>query len=158
MCGLPLREKEKCLIRKFLKKSSISNISNGVKVNKNVFYTVGIPHIFGTVKSKLAICYNESKRLEVRESRRIRILEAQELRKKDKEIEESLKKYLTPTGRIRNDVLEKEKRLDGYMCLFCTKKSISEKEMIRIYFDKDIIEKAFRTLKVFQTYSQSDFG
>ena len=101
----------------------------------------------GTVTGKLAICYNESKGLEARESRRIKILEAQELRKEDKEVDESFKKYLTPTGRIRNDVLKKEEELDGYMCLFCTKKSISEKEIVRLYFNKDIIEKAFRTLK-----------
>ena len=49
LCGLPLREKEKGLIRKFIKKNSINNISNRVKVNKNIFYTVGIPHMFGTV-------------------------------------------------------------------------------------------------------------
>ena len=147
LCGLPLREKEKGLIRKFVKKNSINNISNRVKVNKSIFYTVGIPHMFGTVTGKLAICYNESKGLETRESRRIKILEAQALRKESKEVDESFKKYLTPTGRIKKDVLKKEEELDGYMCLFCTKKSISEKEMVRLYFDKDIIEKAFRTMK-----------
>ena len=147
LCGLPLREKEKGIIRKLIKKSQINNISNMVNVNKNVFYAVGISHTFGSVKGKLSICYNESKKLEKRESRRIRILEAQGLRKEGEEIDENLKKYLTPTGRIRNDVLEKEEELDGYMCLFCTRKSISEKEMVRLYFDKDVIEKAFRTLK-----------
>ena len=74
-----------------------------------------IPHMFGTVTGKLSICYNESKGLEARESRRIKILEAQELRKEDKEIDESFKQYLTPTGRIRNDVLKKEEELDGYI-------------------------------------------
>ena len=43
--------------------------------------------------------------------------------------------------------MEKEEELDGYMCLFCTRKSLSVKEMVTLYFDKDVIEKAFRTLK-----------
>ena len=81
------------------------------------------------------------------ESRRIKILKAQELRKEGKEIDENFKKYLTPTGRVRDDVLKKEEELDGYSCLFCTKKTVSEKELVRLYFDKDVIEKAFRTLK-----------
>ena len=35
---------------------------------------------------------------------------------------------------------------DGYTCIFSTK-NITDKDMVRLYFDKDIIEKAFRTLK-----------
>ena len=84
LCGLPLRDKEKRIIRKSLKKNPIDNIANMVTVNKNIFYAVGISHVFGSVKGKLAICYNESKRLEVTESRRVKILETQELRRRNK--------------------------------------------------------------------------
>ena len=146
LCGLPFREKEKNIIRKFLQAGSISHVSNMVQVGNSVFYVKGVPHSFGSIKGKLIICYNESKKMEIAQSRRLKILESQKLKKEGKKIEESLDIYLTPTGRIRNDVLEKEEEFDGYSCIFCTK-NISDKNVVRLYFDKDIIEKAFRTLK-----------
>ena len=146
LCGLPLREKEKNIIRKFLKTGDMNRISNMVQVGSSVFYVKGMPHSFGSIKGKLVICYNESKKLGITQSRRLQILEAQKLKNENKVIEENVEMYLTPKGRIRTDVLEKEEELDGYSCIFCTK-NISDKEIIRLYFDKDIIEKAFKTLK-----------
>ena len=147
LCGLPLREKEKKVIKRILKKSSVTQLSNMVKINSGVLYVKGVSYRLGSINGKLAICYNESKKLEQTQSRRLNVLEAQDLRKKGKQISEHLEKYLTPTGRVRESVLKEEEGLDGYMCLFCTRKSISEKEMVRTYFDKDVIEKAFKTLK-----------
>lgn len=146
LCGLPLREKEKNIIRKFLQGGAMSHISNMVQVENSTFYVKGVSHSFGSIKGKMVICYNKSKRLEIVQSRRLKILESQKLRKEGKKIEESFEVYLTPTGRIRDDVLEKEEEFDGYSCIFCTK-NISDKHVVRLYFDKDIIEKAFRTLK-----------
>lgn len=146
LCGLPLREKEKGVIRKILKSNELSQISNMVHLGKSNFYVKGLSHSFGSVRGKLAICYNESKRVEVLERRRERILEAQELKKKNKKIDKSLERFLTLQGRIRNDVIKEEEEFDGYTCIFSTK-NIPDKEMVRLYFDKDIIEKAFKTLK-----------
>ncbi len=146
LCGLPMREKEKAIIRRTIKNDSINNISNMVTIGESIFYVKGIPHSFGSIKGKLVICYNESKKTEITESRRKRILNAQELINKNKKIEEGLRKHLTPRGRIRTDVLKKDEELDGYSCIFSTKK-ISDKEMVRLYFDKEIIERAFKTLK-----------
>ena len=124
----------------------MNRIANTTQVGNSVFYVKGMPHSFGSIKSKIVICYNESKRLEIAQSRKLKVLEAQKLRKDGEKIEESFEMYLTPTGRVRTDVLEREEEFDGYSCIFCTK-NISDKEAIRLYFDKDIIERAFRTLK-----------
>ena len=35
---------------------------------------------------------------------------------------------------------------DGYSCIFCTR-PLTEEEMLSLYFNKDLIEKAFRSLK-----------
>ena len=98
------------------------------------------------MKGKLAICYNDRKRVDIQESRHREIQNAQQLLSKGKAIKLGLEKYFTPSGRLRNRVLKEEEELDGYFCLFCTK-NISNKEIVRLYFDKDIIEKSFRTLK-----------
>ena len=146
LCGLTMREKEKNAIRKLLKKGSMDQFSNMVQINGNVIYVKGIPHKFGSIKGKLAICYNETKRIEIKESRRNKIVEAQKLINENKEILIGLDKYLTSTGRLREFVLQNAEEFDGYSCIFCTK-NIPDEDMVRLYYDKDIIEKAFRTLK-----------
>ena len=146
LCGLIMRKKEKDLIREILNKNFIDHVSKRVPVNKNIFYVHGVTHKFGSIKGKLAICYNESKRLDIRESRRKKIVACQELRKEGKKISNEYEKYLTPKGRLRESVLQEAEEFDGYSCIFCTK-NMNDRDMIKLYFDKDVIEKAFRTFK-----------
>ena len=77
LCGLALREKEKAVIRKFIKKNDLNQISNMVELGESSFYVKGLPHSFGSVRGKLAVCYNASRRVEICNRRRSRILEAQ---------------------------------------------------------------------------------
>ena len=146
LCALPLREKEKAVIRKFLKRNKLDQTSNMVDLGESSFYVKGLSHSFGSMKGKLAICYDESKKADLCRRQRSQILQAQQLRKENKKIDKSLEKFLTPQGRIRDDVVEKEQEFYGYTCIFSTK-NVPDKDMVRLYFDKDIIEKAFRTLK-----------
>ena len=146
LCGMSMRKKEKELIKKILSKNSMNHFSNRISINKNIFYVHGGSHKFGSINGKLAICYNESKKLALRENRRNKITEAQKLRKENKKTSDGFEKYLTPKGRLREAVLKEAEEFDGYSCIFCTK-NISNEDMIRLYFDKDVIEKAFRTFK-----------
>ena len=146
LCGLPMREKEKKFIRDVLARESIDQFSNMIQIRNGVFYVKCFPYKFGTINGKISICYNEDRKLEIKKSRRLMISEAQELLYENKKISDGLSKYLTPTGRLRKNILEESEEFDGYSCLFSTK-NIPDKEMIRLYYDKDIIEKAFRTLK-----------
>ena len=65
---------------------------------------------------------------------------------KKKNIKSGLEKYLTPTGRLRKEILSLESEFDGYSCIFSTKK-IPVRDIVTLYFQKEIIEKSFRTLK-----------
>ena len=47
LSGIPLKIKEKNLIRSILKKGSKNNISNIVQLNKSLFYVKKVPHKFG---------------------------------------------------------------------------------------------------------------
>lgn len=146
LCGLPIRVKEKEVIRKVLKKDLIDNFSNMVPTNTTTFYVTTVDHKIGSIRGKLAICYNEKKRLAIREGRRGKLLEAQTLLKEGKAVDGEITKYLTPKGRLRKNILESSEEFDGYSCIFCTK-SMTAEDMVRLYYDKDIIEKSFRTLK-----------
>ncbi len=87
---------------------------------------------------------NQRRALDIRESRLDEIANAQILLSKN--IKPGLEKYLTPTGRLRRDRLNLESEFDGYSCIFSTKK-ISAKDIVNLYYKKEVIEKFFRTLK-----------
>ncbi len=146
LCGIPMREVEKKTVRNFLKSGSIVNVSNRVILNKNTFYVKSMNYTFGQVKGKLAICYNHKRKDTIREARYDEIVAAQNCLSQNKSIKEGLKKYLTPTGKIKDRELKKAEEFDGYSCIFSTK-NISGKDMVKFYFDKDVVERAFRILK-----------
>ncbi len=146
LCGLPLKDREKKVLRKALKTKPISHVSNMARLGKNTFYIKSFPYKLGKIKGKLAICFNERRKVEIKESRHHEIEHAQNQILQGKPIKTGLEKYLTSQGRIRKQELEKAEEFDGYFCLFSTK-NIPDRDMLKLYFDKDIIEKAFKTLK-----------
>ena len=50
-------------------------------------------------------------------------------------------------GNVLDKELEKIEEFEGYFCIFTTKASLPKFDMVSIYFDKDLVEKAFRSLK-----------
>ena len=146
LCGLPIKSKEKAIIKKLLKDHSLAKMSNRVVINKSSFYVEAVNYEFSGIKGTLAICYNERRKVDLKESRYDEISHAQNLLSQNKVIKRGLKKYLTPSGRIRHEELAKAEEFDGYSCIFSTK-HIPKQEMISLYFDKDIVERAFKTLK-----------
>ena len=147
LCGLPVKDKEKRIIRRILKTSSMTDLSNSVVINKTVFYVKSEDYIYGGVKGKLTIYYNQKKEIGIAESRRNEIRDAQILVSQKKSINEDFVKYLTPTGRVRQAQVDAAEEFDGYSVIFSTKKNISNEDMVRLSFDKDVVERAFKTLK-----------
>ena len=147
LCGISMNNALKDIIRDILEDELINEVSNMISLSKkNVFYIKSINHSFNGVKGKLAICYNDRKRTEIKEFRHCEISNAYNLLSKGKPIKPGLERYFTASGRIKKGEVESAEEFDGYFCLFSTKK-MSNKDMIRLYFDKDVIEKSFRTLK-----------
>ena len=146
LCGLPIRSKEKMIIKKLLKDHSLAKMSNRVVINKSSFYVESVNYEFNGIKGKLAICYNERRKVDLKESRYDEISYAQSLLSENKVIKRGLDRYLTSSGRVRHKELAKAEEFDGYSCIFSTK-HIPKEEMLSLYFDKDIVERAFKTLK-----------
>lgn len=63
-----------------------------------------------------------------------------------RKIKSGLEIYFDKRGRILHDKIKESEQFDGYSCIFTTKK-ITKEEIIRLYFDKDVVEKAFRCIK-----------
>ncbi len=139
LCGIALRKKEKDVIRKMIRLDSIVDVSHRIRLSSGTLYAQSINHNVGKIKGRLVVCYNQRRALDIRESRLDEIANAQILLSKN--IKPGLEKYLTPTGRLRRDRLNLESEFDGYSCIFSTK------DIVNLYYKKEIIEKSFRTLK-----------
>lgn len=146
LCGLPIRGDLAQVVREAIKNNQFVQLANRVRLRKNVFYAIVMPHEVGGVRGTLTICFNERQHRELRESRYDEIEEAQQLLEQGKTIKAGLEKFFNGKGMVDKDALARAEEFDGYTCLFSTAK-LKKEEMIRFYFDKDLVEKAFRSLK-----------
>src|SRR5260370_40557022 len=73
-------------------------------------------------------------------------LVAQKLLAQGQCIKPGLERFFDSRGHLRTAQLTAAEEFDGYSCLFCTR-SLPLDQMLSLYFNKDIIEKAFRSLK-----------
>ena len=119
---------------------------NRVKLKSSTFYVISRPHSIGETSGKLAYCFNEHLKKEIKESRYDEIVAAQELLATNKTIKPELLKYFTQDGRLLPRRLKEAEEFDGYSCLFTTD-DISDQNLVRTYFEKDLVEKAFQSLK-----------
>ncbi len=146
LCGLPIDRGLKKILRGILSESEFLEFRNRVKLNKTRFYVKTQPHCIAGVKGKLAFCFNEKKKREVKESRYDEIENAQLLLKNGKEIKTGLKKFFGKDGRMLSSKVRAAEEFDGYSAIFTTA-SCSKEKMVKMYFDKDLVEKAFQSIK-----------
>jgi len=146
VCGLPIHKTLKKLFKTIIKDKTFLNIKNRVKLNKTIFYVVTVPYEIAETTGKLSFCYNEKKSRELRESRYDEIEEARLLLQKNRKIKVELENFFSTDGKLLIRKVKEAEETDGYMAIFTTA-SLSKEEMVRIYFDKDVVEKAFRNLK-----------
>ena len=145
LCGIPIRGKIKDKIRPLITKN-FTDIDNWVLCNKTTFYVKLIPYEIGAIKGTLAICLNAKKANALRESRHCEIKYAEALLIKSKTTKNGVEDYFNKSGKINKIKINESEEFDGYSCIFSTRK-LSKEEMIRLYFDKDVVEKAFRCVK-----------
>ena len=147
VCGIASNERLKNITRKLISKGKLTDIKQRIKMNKTVFYTFSQEYTLGGINGKLLICYNEEKEKDLRESRYDEILNAQNLLKDGKSIKEGLEKFFYRNRSLNRKAIAEAEEFDGFSFIFSTKK-ISNNEIMRLYFqDKDIVEKAFQSLK-----------
>ena len=146
LCGLPIKGKLKTTLRPLMDETRLMRLNNRVRLNKTICYVRSVPHCLQTVAGTLALCLNEQQRRDLRESRYDELVNAQALLKQQKTIKDGLAKYFDGQGNIIHHAVQAAEEFDGYSCLFSTQR-LSRQEMVRLYFDKDLVEKAFRSIK-----------
>lgn len=147
ICGLASNNVLKNITRKIVEDSKLIDIKKRIKMNKTIFYVFHQKYSIGDIEGILLICYNEQKAKDLRESRYDEIQNAQGLKNDGKEIKLGLEKYFYTDGNINHNAINQDEEFDGFSFIFSTK-DIPIAEVMRLYFhDKDIIEKAFQSLK-----------
>ncbi len=147
LCGLPIRGRLKATLRALMKTNQFVQLPNRVRLKKKtIFYVLTTSHTLAGICGTLALCLNEQQRKDLRESRYDEILRAQELLRQNKTIKEGVEKFFDKEGNIINKKMSEAEEFDGYSCIFATKK-LSREDMVRLYFDKDLVEKAFQSIK-----------
>ena len=63
-----------------------------------------------------------------------------------KEIKRGVEKFIRSDGRLITRNVKAAEELDGYSATFTTT-SLSKEHIVKMYFDKDLVEKAFQTMK-----------
>jgi transposase len=146
LCGLPLNDALKRSLRDLMAKEEFLHYRNRVRSNKTVFYVITEPYSLCGITGKLAFCFNDRLRRDIRESRYDEIAYAQELLQDGKVIKPGMEKFFGSDGRLLMGRVQKAEEFDGYSCIFTTAR-LSKEEMVRLYFEKDLVEKAFQSLK-----------
>jgi transposase len=146
LCGFAMSERLKEIIRSSVKDRTFFDIKNRVRLNKTTFHVVQKDYIIGDVKGKLAICFNERQRIDLNDFLYDEIMNAQLLISNGKSIKSGLEKFFSKSGKLLMEKIKQEEEFHGYSCIFTTAK-LSSEQMIYHYFNKDLVEKAFQSIK-----------
>ena len=146
LCGVALNPKLEKVWRRILKTGHLEEYDRYVPLNDSVFYVVTQRYRMGGVEGRLALCFNAQQKRRLKESRYHEIQDAQALLNNGESIKEGLQKFFDERKRLIPSKLAEAEEFDGCSCVFCTR-LLSKEEMVRLYFDKDLVEKAFHTLK-----------
>lgn len=120
---------------------------------KGIYHKEEIGHLYGE-ECKIVITIDQEKRNHSRVERDLLLhtLECETSKEKIAKLKKNLKPLVVPShGRRGYKIDKKEEELarkcDGRSLFFCTDTKMSGKDIVKTYFQKDYIEKAFRFLK-----------
>jgi len=147
ICGLAIKQKVQLKVEEMIKeKNELLQLKNRVRLKNTIFYCIKEKYSYSSIKGQLVLCFNEEKARMNREKRIDNIHKAQEQLKKGKPIFEGTKKYFNKDNTINENKILEAQKYDGYNVLFSTK-DLSIQEIVKPYFEKDKVEKAFRSMK-----------
>jgi transposase len=146
VCGVPLTESVKKFWRPVVQKSDRLPLEDRVQLNQTTFHVTARPYAIEQVKGTLYLCFNARQQVDLRDSRREEIVAAQQRLREGKTIKAGLDKYFDRNGKVIAKALDEAEEFDGYSCIYSTR-SLEKAVVVQLYFDKDLVEKAFRSLK-----------
>lgn len=145
ICGLAIKQNLKVTVDEFIAKKEFIQLKNRIRLQNAVIYCIKQKYSYGKIRGHIVLCFNDETARVNREKRIDTIQKAKELMTRGKPVPDGIRKYFK-NGAIDEEVLIEAQKYDGYMVLFSTKDLPPEK-IVKPYFRKDRVEKAFRSLK-----------
>src|SRR6516164_8066610 len=100
LCGVPLNPALKKFWRPWANPQLLMQFPNRVRVASSVFYTLLRPFRIDRIRGNLALCFNEQRQRDTRESRRDEIVYAQKLLAEGKAIQPGLQPFFDGPGSL----------------------------------------------------------
>lgn len=147
LCGLAIKQDVQRFVDKILhKKEGFMQLKNRVRLKNTILYCAQQKYNYGSVRGQLVLCFNEEKARINKEKRIDQINKAKALLQQKKPISEGISKFFRDDFTINESAIREAQKYDGYSVIFSTKK-LSIDEIVKPYFEKDKVEKAFRSMK-----------
>ena len=147
LCGVPLIDPLKKFWRPLLPEAQRLPFADRVSLKETTFYLTGRRYRLGRVAGTLYLCFNPRQQVDRRDCRREEIAQAQQRVREGQAIKAGLEGYFDAQGEVLLKKLHQAEEFDGYSCIFSTRRR-SKEEVVQLYFgNKDLVEKAFRSLK-----------
>lgn len=144
VAGLPLKGQLK--YRAIEMRKGINTIHNRIRLSTQILYAKSsVSNVYGH-KGKLVICSNEKVKELLKELRYDEIENAVQRIENGLDVKDKIKKFLDG-NKPNTSAINQEELSDGLYALFCTDMSLNTRDIVKTYFDKDIVEKAFKCLK-----------
>jgi len=145
ICGLAIKQDLKIAVDEFVVKNEFIQLKNRIRLKNAVIYCIKQKYSYGKINGHIVLCFNDETARINREKRIDAVQKAKELLTRGKPVPDGVKKYFK-NGILDEKTLSEAQRYDGYMVLFSTK-DLSVEKIVKPYFEKDRVEKAFRSLK-----------
>lgn len=146
IAGLALTPPLQKFCRPLLARTSELRFADRVQLKKTTFYVTTHPYRLGKLPGTLYLCFHPRQQVYLRDWRRQQIAQAQQRLRQGKTIKPGLEKFLDAQGEVRLSVLQRAEEFDGYSCIFSLD-PVPKTELVPLYFDKDVVEKAFHSIK-----------
>ena len=146
LCGMKLDEGIRKKLGSRFSTDKLCQADQRIRLNQTVFYYQEQPYDHGNIKGRLITIFNRKKALETEESRLDEIDAAKIRLAQGQTIKPDMKIFFDKKGTLLKEKLAEEKLYDGVSFLFTTS-DITITDAIKAYFDKDVVEKCFHSLK-----------
>ena len=145
ICGLAIKQDVRKMVDQILtKKEGFMQLRNRVRLKNTIIYCTQQKYSYGSVRGELILCFNEEKARINKEKRIDQINRALPLGKRL--FSEGMEKFFNEDFTINEKAIYEAQQYDGYSVIFSTK-NIPLTEIVKSYFEKDKVEKAFRSMK-----------
>jgi transposase len=146
LCGIKLDDGIRKTLGDDFQSQDLCRLENRMRMNRTIFYCNERPYTHGKTRGRLITCFNRRKAQDAEESRYDEIQEAQLRLSKGKTIKPDIERFFSKNGRIVESKLSEERRFDGVSFMFTTS-NLNLPQAVTAYFDKDVVEKCFQSLK-----------